>query len=38
MSEAFSVPVGLSDHTTGTVVPTAAVALGASLIEKHLTL
>ncbi len=38
MSEAFGVPVGLSDHTLGIAVPAAAVALGASLVEKHLTL
>jgi pseudaminic acid synthase len=31
----FGVPVGLSDHTPGYVVPVAAVALGASMIEKH---
>lgn len=38
LSEAFHVPVGLSDHTLGTTVPIAAVALGACIIEKHFTL
>ena len=38
MAEAFSVPVGLSDHTIGIAVPVAAVALGACIVEKHLTL
>jgi len=38
MAEAFAVPVGLSDHTLGIAVPVAAVALGASIVEKHLTL
>lgn len=37
LSEKFGVPVGLSDHTMGTAVPVAAVAVGASIIEKHLT-
>jgi N-acetylneuraminate synthase len=38
LAEAFGVVAGLSDHTPGTAVPVAAVALGASLIEKHFTL
>ena len=38
MAATWSVPVGLSDHTLGTAVAVAATALGATLIEKHLTL
>ena len=38
MSAAFQVPVGYSDHTPGTQVALAAVALGACVIEKHFTL
>jgi N-acetylneuraminate synthase len=34
----FDVPTGWSDHTLGTSVSVAAVALGACLLEKHLTL
>lgn len=34
----FGVPVGLSDHTLELAVPVAAVALGASIIEKHFTM
>jgi N,N'-diacetyllegionaminate synthase len=36
--QAFDVPVGFSDHTLGTAVPLAAVALGACIVEKHFTL
>jgi N,N'-diacetyllegionaminate synthase len=35
---AFNVAIGYSDHTMGLEVPLAAVALGAKIIEKHLTL
>lgn len=35
---AFGVPVGYSDHTIGTCVALAAVAMGACIIEKHFTL
>lgn len=38
LSRYFDVPVGLSDHTLGISVPVAAVALGACIVEKHLTL
>ena len=38
LARRFSVPAGLSDHTMGIAVPVAAVALGACIIEKHLTL
>ncbi len=38
MKEEFACEVGFSDHTEGIEVPLAAVAMGASVIEKHFTL
>lgn len=38
LKKEFQHPIGLSDHSLSSVVPAAAVALGARWIEKHLTL
>jgi pseudaminic acid synthase len=38
LANRFSVPAGLSDHSMGIAAPVAGVALGACMVEKHLTL
>lgn len=38
LAQAFGVPIGLSDHTLGSAVTVAAIARGACIIEKHMTL
>lgn len=38
MAHAFGCPVGWSDHTEGTAIAWAAVARGATIVEKHITL
>lgn len=35
MSERFNLPVGLSDHSMGSIAPVVATSLGAKVIEKH---
>ena len=38
LRRAFDIPVGFSDHTAGWTMPVAAVARGASILEKHITM
>ncbi len=38
LSDIFNIPVGFSDHTIGNTAAISAVALGAKIIEKHITL
>lgn len=38
MRQAFGLPVGWSDHTVGSAISWAAVARGATIVEKHITL
>ena len=36
MSERFNCPIGLSDHTLSNVTAAVGIAMGASIVEKHL--
>ena len=35
LKKEFNIPVGFSDHSIGTLIPTTAATLGANIIEKH---
>ena len=37
MARTFGLPIGLSDHSPGATIPVAAVTLGATVVEKHVT-
>lgn len=37
MARTFGLPIGLSDHSPGATIPVASVALGATVVEKHVT-
>jgi len=38
LAEKYEVPVGISDHTLGVIIPVVAVTLGARIVEKHFAL
>ena len=37
LQKVYEYPIGFSDHTIGTSIPLASIALGACVIEKHFT-
>jgi N-acetylneuraminate synthase len=37
LRQTFGLPIGFSDHTIGTAIPLASIAMGACIIEKHFT-
>jgi N-acetylneuraminate synthase len=38
LRQTFGLPIGFSDHTIGTAIPLASIAMGACIIEKHFTI